>query len=151
MSSDPIGHNGGFFASGVNHFILTFNKPIDSKTIGPDDFLIDGQMGQIHISGVTEIDSRTYRIDFPTLADNGQYHLTVLPTFLDTDGFALDENRNRTPAEPDDSYTLNFTIDTVAPRISQNTPAGDVSGTMSSIDVWFSEAASTPRLSRRQT
>lgn len=38
------------------------------------------------------------------------------------------------------AYTFRLADDVIPPRITQHTPAGDIAGTLGSVDVWFSEA-----------
>jgi hypothetical protein len=39
----------------------------------------------------------------------------------------------------EDSYQFTLILDTVPPRITNHTPAGDITGTIDHVDVWFSE------------
>jgi YD repeat-containing protein len=139
-SYSPIGRNGGFVNYSIDHVILTFNKPIDLTSFVPSDFTIDGQMGHVEATSMVLVGNATYRIDFPTLTENGPYHFTLLPTLLDAQGFQLDQNANGIPGEPDDGFSFDLTIDTVDPRITRHSPAGDIAGTIDHVDVWFSEA-----------
>ena len=108
-------------------------------------FLIDGQMGRITPTGITQVGDRTYRIDLPfPLTENGPYHFTLLSTVKDAEGFPLDQNANGIPGEPlDDDYSFTLTVDTVPPRMTHQDPAGDIAGTIDHVDVWFSEAIDT--------
>ena len=73
------------------------------------------------------------------MTENGIYHFRLLPTFKDQEGFFLDQNANGIPGETEDEYAFDLTVDTVAPRIVAHSPAGDIAGTVSSVDVVFSE------------
>ncbi len=117
-----------------------FNKPIATDSFSPDEFVIQGPLGVIVPTGISEIGDRLYRIAFPSQTENGAYHFSLSPTLLDIEGFQLDQNANGIPGEPEDAYTFTLILDTVPPRITQHTPAGDLAGTVSSMDVWFSEA-----------
>ena len=119
--------------------MLIFNKPINTNSFDSSKFFITGPLGPIPWSGFLEVSNRAYQISFPLQTSNGSYHFTLLPTLLDTEGFQLDQNANGIPGEPDDAYTFTLILDTIPPRVTQHAPAGDVAGTVSSVDVWFSE------------
>lgn len=123
-----------------NGTLLRFNEPIATNSFDPEMFLIQGPLGAVESSGISEVADRLYRISFPPHTENGSYHFTLLPTLLGAEGFPLDQNANGIPGEPDDAYTFTLILDTVPPRVAQHAPAGDVAGTVSSVDVWFSEA-----------
>ncbi len=83
--------------------------------------------------------SRTYRIELPVQTENGTYHFQILRAIVDARGYQLDQNKNGIPGEPDDLYASDIVLDTVSPRATNHTPAGDTAGTVSSVNVRFSE------------
>jgi len=136
----PIGQNGGF-TSAITSVTLALNKPLDLAAFTPDKFQVTGQMGNLQATGLTLAGDRLYRVELPfALTEDGPYHFTLAPTLLDAEGFQLDQDANGIPGEPLDGYAFDLFVDTVAPRIVQHTPAGDLGGTINSIDVFFSEA-----------
>ncbi len=136
----PVGINGNRFNQAINFITLHFNKLIDLSTFSPSAFEITGQMGRVVPTAVTLVGDRTYRIDLPfPLAENGTYHFRLPATIKDVEGFPLDQDADGIPGEPEDAYSFTLIVDTVPPRIVQHTPAGDLAGTVSSVDVWFSE------------
>jgi len=140
-TNSPAGKNGGYVnAILTNGLVLRFNKPINTNAFDSTQLLIVGPAGSISPTRFIEVSNRTYQITFPPQTENGAYHFTLLPTLLDTEGFPLDQNANGIPGEPEDTYTFTLVVDTVAPHVAQHAPAGDVSGTVRSVDVWFSEA-----------
>ncbi len=130
----------------TNGVAIQFNKPIATNSFTPAKFLIQGPLGSVVPTGISEIGDRLYRIAFPPQTEQGTYHFTLLPTLLDAEGCQLDQNANGIPGEPDDAYTFTLILDTIPPRITQHAPAGDVAGTVSSVDVWFSEAMDKAKL-----
>ncbi len=140
-----VDHGNGFIDHPIDSITLKTNNPLDLSTFTPATFEITGQMGRVTPTGITLVGDRTYRIGLPfALTENGPYHFRLLPTIKDTDGFFLDQDADSIPGEPlDDVYSFDLTVDTVAPRITQQTPAGDLAGTISSVDVWFSEPIDT--------
>ncbi|MFO0847615.1 MAG: Ig-like domain-containing protein [Gemmataceae bacterium] len=136
-----VDHGNGFLAGPILAITLKTNNPLDLTTFTPAAFEITGQMGRVTPTGITLVGDRTYRIDLPfPLTENGTYHFRLLPTVKDVDGFFLDQDADGVPGEPvDDVYTFDLTVDTVGPRVTQHTPAGDISGTISNVDVFFSE------------
>ncbi|UCE50623.1 MAG: cadherin domain-containing protein, partial [Phycisphaerales bacterium] len=93
------------------------------------------------ISFVQEIAGfETYRVNFPLQVTNGIYHYLVGPNIVGANGSPLDQDRDGTGGEPvEDVYEVTFTIDTIGPRITRHTPAGDIAGTVEHVDVWFGE------------
>ncbi|HUE69399.1 MAG TPA: RHS repeat-associated core domain-containing protein, partial [Pirellulaceae bacterium] len=97
-------------------------------------------MGMFGAAGMTQVGDRTYLMEFPfALNESGPYHFRLLPTLKDIEGFPLDQNANGIPGEPEDFYAFTLILDAVAPRITNHAPSGDVAGTVSHVDVWFSE------------
>jgi hypothetical protein len=78
---------------------IHFNKPIATNSISTDKFLIQGPMGAVVPTGISEVGDRLYRISFPPQTEQRAYRFTVLPTLLDKEGFRLDQNANGTPGE----------------------------------------------------
>ncbi len=139
-----VDQGNGYVNQPIDAITLTFNNPIDVSSFDPSKFLISGQMGVIQPTGMTQVGDRTYRIDLPfALSENGPYYFTLLPTLLDAEGFEIDQNANGIPGETDDAYSFTLIVDTVPPHVSYQDPAGDLAGTISSVDVWFSEAIDT--------
>jgi len=141
VSTGFVGKGNGFVDQSIDSITLSLNKEIDLSSFPPAVFEITGQMGHVTPTGVTRVGNLTYLIDlqFP-LEENGTYHFRLPPTVKDVEGFPLDQNFNGIPGEQEDAYTFDLVVDTVPPRIVSHTPAGDVAGTISSVDVIFSEA-----------
>jgi hypothetical protein len=140
----PMGWNSGVMSNAIDHVLVQFNMPIDSGSLTATQFLIDGQMGRVAPTRITAIGDRTFEIGFPPLTDDGPYHFKLLPGVRDRNGLALDQNANGIPGESTDDFNWDLRLDTVAPRITRHEPAGDVTGTLDSVDVWFSEAIEWP-------
>jgi hypothetical protein len=139
-----VDHGNGYVNHPIDSIVLKFNKAIGLSSFDPSEFLISGQMGVIQPTSMTEVGDRTYRIGLPfPLTENGPYHFTLLPTLLDAEGFPLDQNGNGIPGEPDDGYSFDLTVDTVAPHVTNQAPAGDIAGTIDHVDVWFCETIDT--------
>jgi RHS repeat-associated protein len=152
VQQDFVNQGNGFVDKTIDSISLQFNNPIDISSFDPSMMLIDGQMGQITPTGLEQVGDTTYRIDLPfALTKNGPYNFALLSTAVkDIQGFVLDQNANGIPGEPiDDDYSFTLTVDTIPPNVSHQDPAGDVAGTISSADIWFSEPidASTFRTS----
>ncbi len=127
-------------ASLADGVAIQFNKPIDTNSLSADKFVIQGPLGTIVPTGISNVGDRLYRIAFPAQTADGRYHLALSPTLLDVEGFELDQNANGVPGEPDDGYNFSLSLDTVPPQVKQHSPLGDVDDTVSNVDVWFSEA-----------
>ncbi|MFN0129107.1 MAG: RHS repeat-associated core domain-containing protein [Verrucomicrobiales bacterium] len=126
---------------------VDFNKAIKSATL-PGNFFISGPSGPIAPLSFTEIDGREHQITIPAQTVNGAYNIVLLPSLLDSEEFELDQDADGIPGEPlDDLYTFKLILDTLTPRAVQHSPAGDVAGTISSVDIWFSETIDTTTLS----
>lgn len=137
QSRTPSTPDGGGIPAGFNQLTLQLNKQVDLSSF-TNNFSLDGQMGHRPVA-ITYLTNRYYRIDFSPLTEEGPYHFTILRTLLDTDGLQLDQNANGVPGETNDDYSFTLNIDTTPPRVTQHAPAGDVSGAITNVDVWFSE------------
>ena len=117
-----------------------FNKTIDTNSFTPAKLSLRGPLGVIVPTGLSEVGDRSYAFAFPPQTENGPYHFALSPALLDTEGFMLDQNANGIPGEPEDTFSFTLILDTVPPRITQHDPAGDIAGTITNVDIWFSEA-----------
>ena len=142
----PIGSHGGRVTV-LDHILLEFNNPIDLGEFDSSDVILEGPLGPIVPTSISDVGNKTYRLDFAPQSENGYYHFTVLPTILDLDGVPLDEDANGVPGEEQDVFTFSLILDTVAPRATNHSPNGDVTGTVQHVDVWFSEFIDTTSLS----
>ena len=135
----------GYIGNALDRVTLAFNNVIRIDPSTTANFEITGPLGRVTVSGLAELADRTYQVSFPLQTTNGLYHFTVLPTLVDSEGFQLDQNANGIPGEADDGYSFTLILDTVPPRLTQHAPAGDVAGTISSVDVWLSETIDKPK------
>lgn len=123
---------------------VVFSAPIDFSTFTEDDITLQGPTNNIIITGINFVGSNgtgeIYRIDFSSLTTDGNYNLSIGPNILDTDGKLLDQDYDAVPGEfIDDVFHSSFKLDTVGPRVIKHSPAGDIAGTTTSVDVWLSE------------
>jgi Bacterial pre-peptidase C-terminal domain/Bacterial Ig-like domain len=123
-----------------NGLAIQFNNPIRTESFAPDKLLIEGPLGVIVPAGVAEVGDRLYRFSFAPQTENGAYHFTLSQALLDHEGYELDQNANGIPGETEDAFSFTLILDTVAPRITQHAPAGDLAGTVETIDLFFNEA-----------
>ncbi|MFV1968516.1 MAG: hypothetical protein ACC628_24095 [Pirellulaceae bacterium] len=150
-----VGPN-NFYVSSLDQVVIEFNKPIDGAVSNAVNLRVDGPLGHFEATGIAQIGDRLYQFDVPAQVENGYYNFTVLPTLLDAEGFPLDQNTNGIPGEygpsdmslvvrttetlaPNDFYEFTLILDTVAPRVTNQTPARDLAGTIEHVDIWFSE------------
>jgi RHS repeat-associated protein len=134
----PVARNSNTVVA-LSPLVLAFSRSIQTNASNAAKIAVSGPLGFISASGILDLGGGNFGISFPAMTANGLYHFTVLPTLLDAEGFHLDQNANGIPGEPDDGYTFTLILDTVPPRITHHEPEGDVAGTVSSVDVWFSE------------
>jgi hypothetical protein len=80
-----------------------------------------------------------YGLFFDRLPASGKYSLAIGPSVLDDAGNAMDQNLNGVLGEEGDTFTGQFTVDVVGPRIVGQVPSGDISGQVYQIDLLFSE------------
>ena len=152
----PAGLNNGHLGHPIDHFILHTNRPVDASTLS-SSLSLRGPLGPVEITRTAEIADRQYRIEFGEQVENGRYHFSLKPTIKDFEGLELDQNANGILGElfpsgmtqvvyttenlmPTDVYEFSVVLDTVAPRITNYSPRGDLSGTVEHFDIWFSEA-----------
>ena len=127
----------------LNHLsdriVLEFSQEVDQETFTPEDVLFVGPGGPVPITGVERLSPGEYAIRFDRLPVSGEYQLTVLPDISDINGNLFDQNRDGVGGQPEDAYEHTFVADTVSPRIVAHQPAGDITGTIDHVDIWFTE------------
>jgi len=73
------------------------------------------------VTGVTQVDQVTYRIELANSLGSGSYHVTIEPGVTDQAGNTMDQDGNGVVAEtPDDVYAFGFDVDATDPQA----PAG---------------------------
>ena len=134
----PVASNGNYVRQ-LDSVTLWFSRPINLNSLTASAFQIVGPLGSVVTGVPVEATSATYQIPFTAQTANGTYRFTLAPTVLDGEGFQMDQNANGTAGEAGDGFSFTLILDTVYPRVTQHSLAGDIAGTVSSADVWFSE------------
>ncbi len=136
----------------VDYLDVVFIGPIDPATFTADDIALSGPLGKIDVGEIALVKElggqQTYRVSFPMQQTNGRYTYTIGPNISATNGKLLDLDWDGIGGEAeDDLFEATFVLDTIGPRIARHTPAGDLAGTVESVEVWFSETIDTGSLS----
>jgi hypothetical protein len=119
---------------------VTFNEPIDYSTFTPDKIpSFTGPNGDIAVAAVVPVSSSNFTqfdILFSPQVIAGPYHMVIGPNILDMFGNAMDQNQNFITGEiPGDQFNAQFLIR--GPRITTNTPPGDVFAGLDHVRVTF--------------
>jgi RHS repeat-associated protein len=130
----------GYVLDPFDHVDIVFTRPIDPNTFTSEDVYILGPNGEVHVTGIVltnEIASReTYSVYFPIQTANGTYRVTIGTDIMGANGQPISEG-----------YEATFILDSIGPRITKHSPAGDLAGTIEFVDIWFSEILHVPSLS----
>ena len=122
---------------------ITFSEPIRRNTFSCADVtLLDPQGHEIRVSDPEFHEGTTFRIRFAPQAAYGHYPLVIGPWIEDLNGNPMDQNSNRVSGEgADDCFdtTINLYDDT-PPYVERMTVQNDGVGSVSYIDLTFSEA-----------
>jgi RHS repeat-associated protein len=132
----------GITAGNVSSIYLNFNQPMNesSFSIGEDIISFIGPQGSITINNFSWITPNKLKLIFEPQSIGGRYILIIGSQIFNVSGIGLDQDKDGIPGEtPDDYFTVSFTIDSTGPRVTRNNPSGDIAGTFSYVDVWFSE------------
>lgn len=130
-SSQPLGASN----NPVSSVDLTFNSAVDPTTITPADMTFSGPNGPITITGVTQVSTTQFRVEFANQTTIGTYTMTIGPNISSSTGKLMDQNNNGTPGETQDAYFNIFTI--TAPNIGMVTPTGTVAAPVSTVRVTY--------------
>ncbi|MCY2950572.1 MAG: hypothetical protein NTU53_01175 [Planctomycetota bacterium] len=148
----PIGYD-GFYVTGRNpqyigqstdHLDVTFNKHIDLSTLTTANVSLVGPAGVVPISSISNLERTSYRIWFPKQTVPGTYSLKISQNVKDLDGNKMDQDLDGTFGQVNDAYASNVICDLTPPWVVSQTPGGDISGTVSSVDVTFSDIIYPP-------
>lgn len=133
LSASPLGPSN----DAVPFVTVKFNQSVNAATFTASDVTFAGPNGNIPITGITQIDSATYRINFALLSSVGTYQMTIGPDIANTLGQTLDQNSNGIGGEAADALVNIFTIP--APRIESTSPTGGVVGPVSKLRITYSK------------
>jgi RHS repeat-associated protein/uncharacterized repeat protein (TIGR01451 family) len=134
----PVPRN-GLCLRALPTLVFAATWPLSTNNLGATNFTVAGPAGSLCATNLVHVGGLYYAVTFPPLAVDGAYHFRVLPTLLNSDGNPLDQNGNGIPGEPDDAFSFDLVLDTAPPHITQQSPAGDIAGTVTFLDFWFSE------------
>jgi len=140
----------GITAGNVSSIYLNFNHPMNesSFSIAEDIISFTSPQGTIKINNYSWITSKKLKLTFEPQSIEGHYNLLIGSQIFNISGIALDQDKDEIPGEiPDDYLTLTFIIDSTGPRLTRYNPSGDIAGTFSYIDIWFSEKINLSTLS----
>jgi subtilisin family serine protease len=122
-STDPA----GIVSGTVNHVRLQFSEKVDAATVSIDDIVsFTGPDGPIAVTGVSAVAGSTQQFDvtFAPHDSLGEYSLVVGPNIADLAGNLMDQDLDGTGGEdPDDVYTITFTISDIVGFPSDDVPA----------------------------
>lgn len=118
---------------------IVFNKLVDPAEFAVSDVSLVGPNEAVEVPSIEHLARTTWRVHFAPLIDAGTYTLTVGPDVLDVGGDAMDQDLDGTFGEAEDAYVVNFMCDLTAPFAISHVPGGDIAGTVSYLDVTFSD------------
>jgi YD repeat-containing protein len=123
-----------------DHVDITLNRPVDLATLTPSDVAVFGAVKQYTPTTVSLASGQTYRVLFDSPLPAGTYRIEIGPQIADGAGNLMNQDLDDMPGETwDDVFATTVTFDVTPPRIKAMFPAGDVAGTVSYVDVVFSE------------
>ena len=129
-----------YLAGVTDHIDLVFSQPPDLATLEADNLSLERADLVVPINSITPVDDTTCRMSFDPLTVAGVYGLTILTGAQDAAGHALNQDLDATPGEPgEDEFFAEYTLDPYAPRATGHAPAGDIAGTVASVEIRFSE------------
>ncbi len=124
----------------VSFIDISFSEPVSLDSFTADDVRLNGSTAVIPVTGIALVSGSTYRISFAPQTLTGNYAFTVGPNISDRGGQRLDQDGDGISGEPvEDQYSGGFTIDNVGPRVTVQTPSGNLTGAFNSITIDFSE------------
>jgi RHS repeat-associated protein len=132
----------GIVKEPVSKITLSFSIPMDESSFSIDDDIVsfNGPEGNITINGYSWKDISTLEVFFDPQSAAGRYELILGPHILNQGGNAMDQDMDGVPGENvDDVYNACFTVDSIGPYATRHDPAGDIAGTITYFNVWFSE------------
>ncbi len=127
-------------ADHVDYFEIAFNDDVDLASFAFDKVALTGPSGRCSVNHIESRGYSVYRIYLSELLAEGTYSFEIASSIKDTDGRALNQDGDSNFGEAvDDIYRGRFVIDHTGPRIVTYSPQGDVAGTASYLDLYFSE------------
>ena len=126
----------------IGSMTVLFNETIDASTFTVADVTITGPDGSpVEATGVTSINTTTFRIDFATQSAEGPYAVTIGPNVSDPAGNLMDQDADGQKGEAaDDQYHAQLVIDLTPPQVTGHWPMDVQNVPLTSFDLDFSEA-----------
>ena len=133
----------GPYTPGVDHLTLQFSRAVQFLTFRPQDVTVRAPDGAaVPVTGVRQISSTIWQVDFVRQTAYGQYTVKVGTALRDEEGYNLDQNLNGISDEGDqDMYTGTFTlVDVHGPSVVAQSPDDYILDATGVVDVTFDEA-----------
>jgi hypothetical protein len=129
----------GPVSTSLDHFTITFNKPITLSSVTTNDVTLVGPLGPVPINPAMLLAPASLLISFPAQVVTGDYVLSVGPNVTDLPGNAMDQNSNGISGEPTDVFTQTVhLVNNNAPTVIVLTPQGPINHDVSSVQITFS-------------
>ncbi|WP_372899340.1 LamG-like jellyroll fold domain-containing protein, partial [Stieleria sp.] len=131
-----------------DRFLVTFDRPIDMASFGPDYIGISGPstVSAVQVESVTRYSAVVTLSG--RLSNAGTYVASIGPDVAGSAGTLMDQDADGVSGEPvDDVFQTSILIDTFGPRIVGQSPSGSTGTVLSSIDVTFNEPIDPDSLS----
>ncbi|MEO8427416.1 MAG: Ig-like domain-containing protein, partial [Verrucomicrobiota bacterium] len=116
---------------------VTFNAAILAASFTPLAVQIQGPLGAVTATAVTQVSPTVYRIAFLPQFANGTYTFAVGPAITDPAGIAMDQNGDGAAGTFQDRYLGTVVEQNVGPTILSQTPTGTVAAGITFVDVTF--------------
>ncbi|OYP38028.1 CARDB domain-containing protein [Rhodopirellula sp. MGV] len=108
---------------GLSTAQITFSEPVNLSSFTAADLRLVGPSGQIPVTNITAVGSRTYEVSFAAQSENGNYTIEVGPNIEDLGGLPMDQDRDGITGEAgQDAYSDFFAIDSVGPKLASFVP-----------------------------
>ena len=119
-------------AERVSSFEVEFNEPIDASTFSTSDVDIFSPTGiRVRADNITQLNDRSFRVDFAEQTSAGRYRYTVGPSIEDVFGNSMNQNQNVVGGETSDQLIGYFDValtPTVYPVLTKFEPDEPIAG-----------------------
>jgi hypothetical protein len=116
-SPHATGTPSGVVFGSASSATITFNQDMDGSTFTLADIdSFTGPNGSIPVNSITQVNARTFTVNFDPQSTAGAYTLVLGPNIFDAFGNQMDQNQNFILGEdPGDRLTLKFNVNQFGP------------------------------------
>ena len=132
--------NNTITAASADSFTITFSQALDAESFKKEYIsLTDINGNKVNITSY-EIEDNVLTVHFDKITETGRFKFALSNEIKNANGDLLDQNMDKSTGSAADKYEIMLNTNFSLPSVVKVDPAGDVAGTFTTFNIYFSSA-----------